>query len=138
MATKKHYTRLRATPGYTLKREYHVNKQEYDDYYNLHEAELAEQLRQIGYRVTKPRVKALARANVNAYHHYPRAPSQWNMYVKNNIHRAMDEHNASAGESLCTPLNVYYILLHIQPLVHVYIFYQSNLPERSDLYLYVY
>jgi hypothetical protein len=100
MATKKKYTRLRAGPGYTLKREYHVNKQEYDDYYNLHEAELAEQLRQMGYRVTKPREKALARANVNAYHHYPRAPSQWNMYVKNNIHRAMAEHNASAGEAI--------------------------------------
>jgi hypothetical protein len=101
MAAKKQYVRYRPPPGYTSRDEYHVNEEEYDNYLNAHEEELAQALRDQGYKVTRPREKALARAHVNAWHHYPRI-SKWNLYVKNNIHRVMAEEGVSAKDALTT------------------------------------
>ncbi len=99
MATKKQYKRF-AIPGYSSRREYHVPQEEYDFYFDQHVSQLAAELERWGFKVTPARERALSRMRVNKFHNYPRAPSQWNMYVKNNIHRAMAEYNVSAGEAI--------------------------------------
>lgn len=115
MATNKQYPRLRAGPGQSFRRERHVNPEEYEAFYNLHEADLAEELRRLGYKVTKQGEKALARISVNAYHNYPRAPSQWNQYVAQNMRRVMDENNVQAKDAMVI-LGAEWRRLHAAPV----------------------
>ena len=98
MATKKQYKRF-AIPGYSSRREYHVPQEEYDFYFDQHVSQLAAELARWGFKVTPARERALSRMRVNAFHNYPQV-SHWNMYVKENIHRAMAEHNVPAKDAL--------------------------------------
>lgn len=98
MAAKKQYTKF-AAPGYSSRYEYHIPKDEYNDYYLQHIEELADMVRQLGFKVTPSREKAAARMKVNKAHNYPHV-SHWNMYVKENIHRVMAEQNVPAKDAL--------------------------------------
>lgn len=103
MATRKQYRKFKI-PGHTTRYERNVPQAKYGEYYDQHHSEIIGLLRDAGYNVTKkraePQARAYARAAVNKQYNHPRQPSEWNMYVAQNIRHVMDAQGVQAKDAM--------------------------------------